>query len=55
MAVFLYHFEDLVGVLVIASVKAVIAKHFEVFFRNVNDKALNEIAGRDGFVNKFVV
>ena len=46
--------DPLVGVSV-SGIDAIIANHFEVFFRDMSHKAFSEFYGRNGFINKFVI
>ena len=39
----------------IPSIDAVIANHFEVFFRDMSHKAFGEFQSRNGFINEFVI
>ena len=33
----------------------IVAKHFEMFFRDVDNQFLDEVQSRDGFGNSFVI
>jgi len=51
-----YHSKDLVRVFVFTrSIKAVIAKHFEVFIRDMANEFLNKFSSRNSFGNKLVI
>lgn len=39
----------------VLGIEAVIAQHFKMFFRDVNNQTLNEVDGRNTFSNSFII
>jgi len=47
--------EEYLFLLMMLCVKPIIAEHFEMFFRDMYNKTLDKIKGRDAFGYKFII